>query len=153
LGVKNTTGLSKFLSGGASFDQIVQTALDGSLSVVVCGPLPPNPSELLAGPGLAEFLRQAGDAFDLVIIDGPPVVGLSDAVSLAAGVVATLFVVEAVKVRRAAAREAIRRLEAVDARIVGAVLCKFDARNAAYGYEYSYQYHYAYGAKPDQRTR
>jgi len=148
LGVKNTTGLSKFLSGAASFEQIVQTASDGTLSVVACGPLPPNPSELLAGPGLAAFLQQAGDAFDLVIIDGPPVVGLSDAVSLAAAAVATLFVVEAVKVRRAAAREAIRRLEAVDARIVGVVLCKFDARNAAYGYEYSY--HYAYGGKPAQ---
>jgi capsular exopolysaccharide synthesis family protein len=143
LGVKNTTGLSRFLSGSASFEQVVQKAGEGSLSVVACGPLPPNPSELLAGPGLSVFLQQASDAFDLVIIDGPPVVGLSDAVSLAAAAVATLFVVEAVKVRRAAAREAIRRLEAVDARIVGAVLCKFDARNAAYGYEYSY--HYAYG--------
>jgi capsular exopolysaccharide synthesis family protein len=149
LGVTNTTGLARFLSGGASFDQIIQTTSAGSLSVAPCGPLPPNPSELLAGPGLATFLQQAGDAFDLVIIDGPPVVGLSDAASLAAAVVATLFVVEAGKVRRAVVREAIRRLEAVEARIVGAVLCKFNARNAAYGYEYPDAYaHGAYGAKP-----
>jgi capsular exopolysaccharide synthesis family protein len=151
LGVKNTTGLSRFLAGAAGFEQVVQAAADGSLNVVTCGPLPPNPSELLAGPGLKAFLDQAENAFDLVIIDGPPVAGLSDAVSLAAAAVATLFVVEAVKVRRAAAREAIGRLQAVDARMVGVVLCKFDARNAAYGYEYSYRYNYAYGAKPSSR--
>ena len=146
LSLKNTTGLSRYLAGGARLADVVQTTAEGSLSVVTCGPLPPNPSELLAGPGLAEFLQEASEAFDLVIVDGPPVVGLSDAVSLAAAVVGTLFVVEAVRVRRAAARAAIHRLQSVDARIVGAVLCKFDAKSAAYGYEYAY--HYAYGGEP-----
>ena len=148
LNLKNTTGLSRYLSGGAPLADIVQTTAEASLSVVTCGPLPPNPSELLAGPGLAAFLKEASEAFDLVIVDGPPVVGLSDAVSLAAAVVGTLFVVEAVTVRRAAARAAIDRIEAVDARIVGAVLSKFDAKSAAYGYEYAY--HYAYGGGPEK---
>ncbi len=145
MGVKNANGLSRRLAGAATLDEIVQPTKEPNLSVVTCGPLPPNPSELLAGPGLAAFLEEAQQKFDLVLVDGPPVVGLSDAVSLSAAVVGVLFVVEAVKVRRAAAREAIRRLEAVDARIVGGVLCKFNARMAAYGYEY--EYHYAYGGR------
>jgi capsular exopolysaccharide synthesis family protein len=147
MSLKNATGLSRYLAGAATLKEVVQATGEPCLSLVTCGPLPPNPSELLAGPSLASFLREASDAFDLVIIDGPPIVGLSDALSLAAAVVGTLFVVEAVKVRRAAAREAIHRLESVDARIVGAVLCKFDASTAAYGYEYAYQYAYG-GARP-----
>jgi capsular exopolysaccharide synthesis family protein len=146
MGVKNVVGLSKVLAGAARLDQVVQTIGPGRPSVVTCGPLPPNPSELLAGPLLPQFLAEANEAFDLVIIDGPPIVGLSDALSLAAAVVGVLFVVEARKVRRAAARGALRRLATVDARVVGAALCKFNARSAAYGYEYAY--HYAYGAAP-----
>jgi len=142
MNMRNTTGLSRYLSGAASLDQIVQNAAESSLSVVTCGPLPPNPSELLAGPRLPAFLAEASETFDLVIMDGPPVVALSDAVSLVAAVVGTLFVVEAVKIRQAVALEAIRRLKSVDARIVGAVLTKFDARTAAYGYEYAYNYAY-----------
>ncbi|MBV8592702.1 MAG: CpsD/CapB family tyrosine-protein kinase, partial [Caulobacteraceae bacterium] len=141
----NATGLSRLLAGSTSLEEVVQSTVHPQLSVITCGPLPPNPSELLAGHGLRDFLEKAAEEYEIVIIDGPPVVGLSDAVSLAAAVVGTLFVVESGKVRRALARAALRRLASVDARIVGVILAKFNARNAAYGYEYQYQY--AYGAK------
>ncbi len=145
MSINNANGLSKYLAAAATFDEIVQPSGVEHLSIVTCGPLPPHPSELLAGGALARFLEEATAQYDMVIVDGPPVVGLSDAVSLAAAVVGTVFVVESGKVRRALAKASIRRLTSVDAWIVGVVLSKFNARNAAYGYEY--QYHYSYGNK------
>ncbi len=145
LGIDNTTGLSKFLAGSARFSEVVHAGGSDNLWVVPCGPLPPSPSEFLAGRGLRDFLNEASEAFDLVIVDGPPVVGLSVALSISAAVVGTLFIVEAGAVRGPLARAAIRRLTAVDARIVGVILSKYDGRRSAYGYEY--KYHYSYGAK------
>jgi capsular exopolysaccharide synthesis family protein len=145
LKMTNTTGLSKYLAGSANFAEVVQSTDNTDLWVVPCGPLPPSPSELLAGRGFRLFLSEASEAFDLVIIDGPPVVGLSDAVSISAAVVGTLFIVEAASVRGPLARAAVRRLMAVDARIVGVVLSKYDGRSGAYGYDY--KYHYSYGSE------
>jgi capsular exopolysaccharide synthesis family protein len=145
LDINNTMGLSKYLAGSVRFSEVVHATDNENFWVVPCGPLPPSPSEYLAGRGLRDFLNEASEAFDLVIVDGPPVVGLSDALSISAAVVGTLFIVEAGAVRGPLARAAIRRLQAVDARIVGVLLSKFDGRRSAYGYEY--KYHYAYGAK------
>jgi capsular exopolysaccharide synthesis family protein len=149
VGANNATGLSKFLAGSAAFADVVQATDIPNLSLVPCGPIPPGPSELLAGVALRDFLSQASDAFDLVIVDGPPVVGLSDALSISSAVVGTLFVIEAAAVRGPYARAAIRRLMAVDARIVGAILSKYDGRGGGYGYDY--KYHYAYGSRGRRR--
>jgi capsular exopolysaccharide synthesis family protein len=145
LKMNNTTGLSKYLAGSVNFAEVVQPTDAANLWVVPCGPLPPSPSELLAGRGFRLFLSEASEAFDLVIIDGPPVVGLSDAVSISAAAVGTLFIVEAAAVRGPLARAAVRRLMAVDARIVGVILSKYDGRRGAYGYDY--KYHYTYGSE------
>src|SRR5690606_9637405 len=89
------------------------------------------------------------DCYDVVIIDGPPVMGLADGPLLASIADGTLLVVEAGRGHRGQAKVAIRRLRANNARVIGAVLTKFDARQSGYGYayEYSYAYTYQYGAQ------
>jgi Mrp family chromosome partitioning ATPase len=78
--------------------------------------------------------------FDHIIIDSPPVLGLADAPMLASSTEGTLMVIEAGAIRRAAALNAVNRLRASDARLMGAILTKFNALKVGYGYGYGYGY-------------
>jgi capsular exopolysaccharide synthesis family protein len=152
LGVSNAVGLSNALTG-MDLQAVLQDADQAGLQVVSSGPLPPNPVELLAGPRLLDLLREAQARFDIVILDGPPIIGLADAPILAARAAATLIVVESAVARRSVVRMAIRRLFQARANILGAVLTKFDAQTAGhgYGYGYGYAYAYQYGQRPLQK--
>lgn len=151
LGLKAEAGLSHLLAGGCSFTTAVQPTEDDRLHVVLAGPLPPNPAELLSGSKLVSLLTIGVERYDHVIIDGPPVLGLADAPILSNAVDSTLLVVNSAKTKIGAAQAALKRLLAARARIVGCLLTKYDARAAGYGYGYgyggSYSY-YAYGDKP-----
>jgi capsular exopolysaccharide synthesis family protein len=151
LQMPNDRGMSNFLSGAATLQEVVQDLGDPNLWFVSAGPLPPNPAELLAGGNIQTFLKESRARFDMVVIDGPPVLGFADAPVLAASVGGTLFVVEARQTKRGQARGALRRLQMGDAHILGALLTKFSAKAAHYG-GYDYAYDYNYGAAPSAKT-
>jgi capsular exopolysaccharide synthesis family protein len=145
LGLDQGPGLSNYLTGSAGIPELVQPTDNPSLSVITSGPLPPTPAELLAGGRLRAFIADAQKQFDLVVIDGPPVMGFADAPVVAAAVAGTLLVVESGRTGRGQVRSAIRRLRMGHAKIIGVVLAKYDVRNASYGYGYGYGYsYYAY---------
>jgi capsular exopolysaccharide synthesis family protein len=150
----NGVGLSNLLAGGPDMTPAVQPTAYKNLNFLACGPLPPNPAELLGGGKMRAFLKAAKVEFDLVVIDGPPVMGLADAPQLASVVAGAVLVVEAARTKRDLAKAAIRRLRVGHVRLVGAILTKFDLKKAgyaygyAYGYGYGYGYGYDYGAKP-----
>lgn len=148
LGVSNDVGLSKCLTGSASLASVIQPTDVPTLNFVPCGTLPPNPAELLAGPHLKNLIQEATGLWDVVIIDGPPVLGLTDAPILAAAVEGVVFAVEASATRRSVAKIAMRRLKVGNARIVGIILTKFNAKKASYGSGYGYAYDYNYGSRP-----
>ena len=150
LGIKGEAGLSNLLSGASRLSEVTLDTDDERLKVILSGPLPPNPAELLSGSKLVSMLTVAGERYDQVIIDGPPVLGLADSPILANVVEGTLLVVTSGKTRIATAQQALKRLLVARARIVGALLTKYDAKAAGYGYGYHYNYegYYAYGAKP-----
>ena len=81
---------------------------------------------------------------DLVIIDGPPVMGIADAPLLASIASGTLLVIEAGKTRRGITRAALKRLHFARAQMVGALLSKFNARDVGHTYGYGYGYGYGY---------
>jgi len=143
LSLNNSIGLSNFLTG-EELDDVMQTVGEPALNVVTCGPLPPNPAELLAGARFRELLEEARSRFDLLVIDGPPVIGLADAPILASRAAATVLVVEAGGARRSVVRIATKRLLQARARLLGALLTKFDAKSSSYGYGYGYSYAYSY---------
>jgi polysaccharide biosynthesis transport protein len=139
LGVENTRGLSNLLAGSVRPNDVIMTTSDRGLMVMTSGPLPPNPAELLAGSKMLSLLTVAGVKFDRIIIDGPPVLGLADAPILANVARATLLVVEAGETRVSVARNAIKRLQAAKAFVVGGILTKFESRQSSYGYgDYNY---------------
>ncbi|RZL08931.1 MAG: polysaccharide biosynthesis tyrosine autokinase, partial [Rubrivivax sp.] len=143
-------GLSNLLAGAATLAQSTLDATDERFKVILAGPLPPNPAELLSGSKLVSALTIACEHYDQIIIDGPPVLGLADAPILANVVEGTLLVVNSSKTRISAAQAGLKRLLSARARVVGALLSKYDPRSAGYGYGYGYQYesYYAYGRRP-----
>ena len=150
LGIKGETGLSNLLSGASSLAEVTLATDEERLSVILAGPLPPNPAELLSGSKFISMLTVACERYDQVIIDGPPVLGLADSPILSNAVEGTLLVVTSGKTRIATAQQALKRLLAARGRIVGALLTKYDAKTAGYGqgYQYNYDGYYAYGNKP-----
>jgi capsular exopolysaccharide synthesis family protein len=145
MGVSNSSGLTHVLTRHRSFDEVVQPTDHPNLVFIPSGPLPPNPAELLSGSLFPQLLDQVVGQFDMIVVDGPPVLGLADSILLAADVEATVFVVEANGSHRGHAKAALRRLFAANHNILGAVLTKFDARKIGYGYGSGYSYYYSYG--------
>src|SRR5438045_4541044 len=109
------------------------------------GPLPPNPADLLSTGRIRKIINEAKEAFDLVVIDGPPTLGLADAPLLAAAAGSALFVIESGKTRTRAAVEALNRLEATGTRILGAALTKSEEGSGFGRYRHGYGYGYGYG--------
>lgn len=151
LNLDNTQGLSNLLSGQDNLKALAIDAGYKGLSFLPCGPLPPSPAELWGSDRLAWFIREATAEFDHIVIDGPPVLGFADSPLLAAAVEGTVFVIESRTTRRAQARGSLRRLMIGKARILGVVLSKFNAKEAAYG-GYDYAYDYNYGAERSERS-
>lgn len=145
----NGIGLSSVLAGAADLAAAFQITDEPNLTVITSGPLPPNPPELLGGDGLVVLLDQLAKSFDVVLLDGPPVLGLADAPLLASRAEATLLVVTAEVTRKDAVQSALHRIAATRSRVIGTLLIRFDMRShGEYGYG-GYGY-FAYGGKPDQ---
>jgi succinoglycan biosynthesis transport protein ExoP len=142
LNLEKREGFVDVLLGHRTIDQVVQQ-IDG-LHVLTLGKIPPNPVQLLSSNALSDFIQRHENLYDVIIFDSAPVMGLADAPLISRMVEGTLVVVEANRVHRGQAKTAIRRLEETGANLMGAVLTKFDYREAGYGYDYYYSY-YSYG--------
>ena len=151
MGMHSDMGLSNLLAGAATVFDVVLDTDDERLKVVLAGPLPPNPSELLSGSRLVSFLTIAAQHYDQVIIDGPPIMGIADAPILSNVVDGTMMVVHSGKTRISTAQAAVKRLHAARAHIVGSLLAQYDAKAAGYGY--NYEGYYAYGGTPQLTKR
>ena len=139
-------GLSNLLAGACTLSEATLDTDDPRLKVILAGPLPPNPAELLSGSKLVSALTIAMETYDQVILDGPPTLGLADALILANAVDGTMLVVTSGKTKISTAQASVKRLASARARIVGALLSRYDARTAGYGYRY--ESYYGYGNQP-----
>ena len=151
----NEKGLSNYLVGGAIAPDLLQETEVTGLCFMATGPLPPNPAELLGGQNMAKLLSSAGENFDVVIIDAPPVLGLADAPLLASVAGGTLLVLAAGELRRGVGKVALKRLHFARAQMVGVVLNKFDLHGANYAYHtygYGASEYYGYGAKQEPKA-
>ncbi len=151
LGIRSEVGLSNLLAGAQTVAEAVLSTTDDNLNVVLAGPLPPNPAELLSGSRLVTFLTHASEKYDQVIIDGPPVMGIADAPILANLADGTLLVVSSGKTRISTAQAAVKRLQSARSKIAGSVLTMYDSKVAGYGY--NYEGYYAYGDTPQLTKR
>lgn len=115
-------GLSNILIGQRTLDDCIYHSELPNLDLINSGPIPPNPAELLAGAYMEKFLKEAVERYDQVILDGPPVLLLSDALVMAGAVDGVILVCRAKKSQRGTVLRAREQLEQVNSRILGAVL-------------------------------
>ncbi|PIU19884.1 MAG: hypothetical protein COT18_05195, partial [Elusimicrobia bacterium CG08_land_8_20_14_0_20_59_10] len=157
--VSNAKGLSDFLAGGRSVEDLVpliQATEVPNLCLLTCGPRPPNPAELLNTPRLSAFLSWAQQSYDRVIIDCPPMFPISDALLWGKYIPSVMYVVNFGRTRVPLIKNAIKRLTGSKIKILGAVvnMSKFGGLSYSYygyyQYKYNYNYNYAYAPDDDQ---
>lgn len=142
IGNDNRRGLSSLLVSDEPARTALVTAALPNLDLLPSGPIPPSPTELLTSPRMAALLDEFAGQYDVVLVDSPPVLGLADAPALAALADGVMFVVESERGRRGALKTALKRLRAVHAVLLGAVLTKFDPDKSGNRYSEYYGYNY-----------
>lgn len=132
--VSNSAGLtSVMLDDTQSAPPLRETGVAG-LKLLVSGPLPPNPAELLGSRRMADLIKTLREQADMVLFDAPPVIAVTDAAILASQVDGVLLVLNAGVTKRDHAKRAKVALDKVNARIVGTVLNNVKLDTSLYGY-------------------
>lgn len=148
--IANKSGMSEVLTGNRALDESIIKDAKTGISVIPAGEIPPSPVELLSSQLLKDVVTQLEGRFDAVLVDGPPLLGLADAVIIGSVVEKCLFVVAAGKTPAQGVRRAVQRLKASGVALAGVVLSRFSAKEAGYGYGYGYGYSmYNYQHKDD----
>ena len=146
-----TVGLTTVLIGSIELDEAIQYGDLPNLAFLTSGAIPPNPSELLQSHAMSELVKRARSDFDVILIDGPPLLPVTDAALLAAQADGALLVVRHGKTTRDQLRHSMERLGAVDAPALGIVFNMVPQRRG--GARDGYGYGYGYGYAPEQRPR
>ena len=137
LGLERAVGLTDVLAGTVELEDVLQTWNTEALTVLLAGSVPPNPSELLGSHNMAALLRRLRGMFDVIILDTPPLLPVTDAAVAATVADGVLLVVRQGKTTRSQVATSVRALHAVDARVLGAVLSMVRKRSQdteAYSY-------------------
>jgi capsular exopolysaccharide synthesis family protein len=154
-GVENKPGFVQCLTGHVDLTEaILPVPGVANLSVIPCGPIPPNPAEVLSSPLTAELLSRLRSQFEYVLVDSPPLLSVADSRILATLTDAVVLVARAYETPHEIVRRARSLLWSAGARILGVALNDVDVRKDGYGYGSYYRYGYGYGydstpAKPD----
>jgi tyrosine-protein kinase Etk/Wzc len=136
-------GLSEILSGQLPWLQAVRASGVPGLELITSGILPPNPSELLMSSRFADFVLEISQAYDIVIIDAPPVLAVTDAVIIGRQAGTTLLLVKAKTHTLDEIQATIKRFEAGGIKPKGCIFNDVKMLNVGYRY-YRYAYHYGY---------
>ncbi|WP_077706072.1 CpsD/CapB family tyrosine-protein kinase [Virgibacillus dokdonensis] len=134
--IDNLRGLSNLLVGENSLEQVVQQTDVDNLDVMSCGPIPPNPSELLASKKMENLLEELKKNYDMVIFDMPPVLAVTDAQIMANIVDGSILVVRSKHTEIEGAQKAIEALKPAKAKLLGAVLNDREKKQSNYYYYY-----------------
>lgn len=147
---RNVPGLADHLAGDRTLDEVLRDGPLPGLSFIPSGSYPPNPSELLMRPSYGALIDSLSDRFDLVLVDSPPVLAVTDPVILARTAGAVIVVVRHMVTQMVEVEAMRRAFETGGARITGTVLNGWRAEEAArYGGRYAnYNYRYSYRTDP-----
>lgn len=147
-GFPNTVGLSSLIGGEVEVGNIQHATTVPALKVITSGPIPPNPSELLGSERMHKLLESLREQYDQIVLDCTPLIGVSDAAVLSSRVDGVIMVVKAGATSRRIVRRCVKRLEDVQARIIGVVLNQLDTKKSIY---YSSAY-YTSGYYADKKS-
>jgi succinoglycan biosynthesis transport protein ExoP len=145
LGVDHAQGLSTYLSREVPLNDLIQKLPIANLSLLPCGPVPPNPAELIISEKMKDMLHELAGRYDHILIDSPPLINVTDPVILSTMVDGVILVVHGGKSTRDVVRRARQELSTVGAKIFGVVLNNVDLRRDGYDNYYYYRYYSGYG--------
>lgn len=143
-GLKNDVGISTLIGGIHSFREVVHTNVIDNLDIVTCGPIPPNPSELLGSDNMKKLLEQLSSRYDYIIIDTPPINIVTDALTLLDTIAGILLIAKHAQSTYEALGEAINSIKMADGALLGVVVNNISVAGGKYGGKYSYKYKYSY---------
>lgn len=152
LGIEGGAGLTDVLIGRAKVGDVMLPWGKRPLFVLPAGKVPPNPSELLGSRQMAQLLEAISRDFDVVLLDAPPLLPVTDAAILSRETTAAILVVAAGRATTGQLTAALTALETVDAKVGGIVMSMVPTRGPdAYGYGYGYGYggYGTYGTPPE----
>lgn len=147
-GITDSPGLVSYLTGQQDWTACVRPTGIGGLEVLVCGPVPPNPAELLSAERMRALVREAMADYSFVLVDSPPLLNVADARILATLVEGLVMVVKGGATPRELVQRAQVSLRDVGAHLIGVVLNNLDVQADDYYYYRYYRYDY-YGSRDD----
>lgn len=142
-GLKSIVGITSVLVSDATLDEATLETEIPRLDLLLCGPIPPNPSELLHSKRFAELLEQLRGKYDRIVFDTPPVGAVTDALVIGPQVDGAILVTRVRKTVRAKARHVITQLKTLGTRVAGVVLNDVDLKKDGreyYAYAGTYEY-------------
>lgn len=160
-GLKNKKGLSTAISHMADLDECINKNVMKDLDVMTAGPIPPNPSELLASDSMTKILETLGERYTTIIIDTPPVNVVTDSMELAKNVSGIIMVVRYGSTTTDDVEAAMKKVEFSQMNMLGFILnsvkpkrhgkyySKYKYKYYKYDKGYGYGYGYGYGTRPD----
>lgn len=133
----NTLGLSNLLTRKAALQDVIKDSGTDNLHIITCGPIPPNPAELLGSKTMDQVLEELKKVYDLIIFDAPPVLAVTDSQILANKCEGTVIVISAGSTEKESVIKTIDLLSSSKAHIIGTVLNNFKL-----GKEHNYYQYY-----------
>lgn len=156
----NELGVSTILSGQSTLEESIFVPTQYKIDVLCAGIIPPNPAELLGSAKMGELIAELKDRYDYVIFDTPPASLVTDSSELSCMLDGVVLVIQQKNTRIDLVLEAKKRLESVNANIIGAVLNGYKdvvrgrgyRSYGKYAYKYGYKYGYGYGYGYGERS-
>lgn len=143
-GLEKEVGLTHYLVGKVGLKDVIKPTPIENLSLITCGVLPPNPSELLGSFKMKEFVQALKEDYEVILFDSPPVIAVTDACVLSTFLDGVLLVVASGQISGEAVQRASSLLSNVGAKLIGAILNKVNVESTYGSYHYYYYYHYYY---------
>jgi succinoglycan biosynthesis transport protein ExoP len=157
-GLSNRIGLTDlFVQPLESLSGVIQFNAVFGPGVITSGPLPPNPAELLTSKKMSKIFDQLGQDFDLILVDTPPLLTVTDATALATAMDGVILVVKPGVTKSTAIQQGLEQLRAVEAHVLGVVLNEVNPGSRKYGYYYNryskYSHYYERDGIKPKRTK
>ncbi|MCW8818306.1 MAG: polysaccharide biosynthesis tyrosine autokinase [Ignavibacteriaceae bacterium] len=147
-GRERIPGLIDYLTGNAKLDEVLIQSEVANLSYITSGTIPPNPAEMLDSQEMRAFLKKMRDDYDLIILDSPPIIAVTDSEILTSMVDGTLLVVSASNTEIEMMERSVELIRRENTQFLGTVLNNFSYK-AGYGSYYKYYYYYS---RPEAKT-
>jgi polysaccharide biosynthesis transport protein len=141
--IKNLNGLTNYLTGAIEIKELIKPTQVPNLYLINAGPVPPNPAELLGSEKMSSFIDKLKLTFDIVLIDTPPILAVTDPLVLGPRIDGVMLVVWGGHTSREALKRAKEKLDLTKTRCLGVILNRVNLREHDYYYKHHY-YHYHY---------